>query len=197
MPRPWPARWLAWWGRNARQRLRHPPQHFDRVRGSIREAGRFDARNDALFEQAATEFDLIQIREHGFLNWRYVDPRAGRFTIRLAEHGELLLGYAVLRADAQGADLADLLALPGRLDVVNALLRDALAVARRAGAPSMRMWMTRTHPYYPVVQQHGFIRVHNVVVPSFGPASGDPAEIAFLRDPSARVHLALGDSDHV
>ena len=88
-------------------------------------ASRFDARVDELFDDAASGFDFIQVRRHNYLNWRFCDPRAGPFVIRVAEEDGVMLGYAVLASIDGRGNIADLLARPGRSDVVESLVRDA------------------------------------------------------------------------
>src|SRR3546814_384679 len=114
----------------------------------VRSLDRFDERIDTFCIEAATAFDLIQARDQGYLNWRYADDRAGQFTIRIAEDaGGRLLGYLVLRTGRATTDLADLLALPGRTDVAQALVRDAVGLSRATGASAVRSWTMRGHPY--------------------------------------------------
>jgi hypothetical protein len=196
-PRPWPARWLEWQRRILRERMRYRPLPGPRREWTLRTAGEFDGRVDGFFARAAEAFDLIQVREQGFLNWRYADPRAGGFTIRFAEDNGELLGYAVTRVTRRYAELADVLVLPGRLDVAQDLLRDAVETARAGGAFALRTWMLKRHPYYESVRRLGFVPVRGVVLPGFKARAMDPAALDFLRSPDARVHLVLGDSDHV
>lgn len=195
LPRPLIARRLAWRLRMLRQRLAYRALRFPRGSWSVRTVAEFDERITAFFEAAASAFDLIQVRDREFLNWRYADRRAGPFTIRIAEDGDTILGYVVVRALATGADLADLLVLPGRDDVAYALVRDALDVARAAGAPAMRSWMVERHPYHRLLLHHGFIPVRRIVEPTYESRT-TPVQ-SFLTDPDAAVHLMLGDTDHL
>lgn len=196
--RPAIARYAAWQGRMLRHRLRRPVEFSPLGSFDVLSVEAFDERIDAFFERAASAFDFIQVRDRTFLNWRYADPRAGAFDIRVAETDGKVLGYAVLRTSHAVADLADVLVLPGRLDVAHALVRDSITRAREQGAIAMRTWMLREHSYYAPLASLGFFRVRTSTKPVFhaGP-EGDPDEIAFLGEPDARVHLMLGDSDHV
>ncbi len=197
--RPALVRLLAWEGRLVAHRLRRRrPVIAGGEPFVVATVERFDERVNAFFDRAATEFDLIQVRRHDFLNWRYTDPRGGRFTIRIAEAGGEMLGYAVIRTALPTADLADLLVLPGRTDVAQALVRDAVHVARDAGSSAVRSWMMRGHAYEPLLSDFGFIRVRTSTRPVFhsNPRT-DPEELALLEGADVRVHLMLGDSDHV
>lgn len=196
------ARLVAWQGRILRQRIRRRPLDLDGVAGptsfDVRTYERFDERIRPFFAEAAEAFDFIQVRTPEFLNWRYVDPRSGQFTIRVAEVDGDVLGYAVLETGRATANLADLLVRPGRADIAHALVRDASILARESGASAIRSWMMRDHPYEALLTDLGFVRVHTSTKPVFHASPRtDPEELAFLQHPDTRVHLMLGDSDHV
>ncbi|MGE3960073.1 MAG: hypothetical protein AB7F65_00155 [Dehalococcoidia bacterium] len=197
--KPAAARLLAWQLRLMRQRLdRAPLDAAPQSSYAVTTADRFDGRVDALFERAAEAFDLVQVRHSDFLNWRYLDERAGQFTVRVAESGGEMLGYAVLNTARATADLADLLVLPGRLDVARSLVGDAMHLARQSGSSAVRSWMMRGHPYEPVLSHLGFVRVRTSTRPVLhANARTIPDELAVLESPQVRVHLMLGDSDHV
>src|SRR5690606_5373908 len=94
-------------------------------------------------------------------------PRAGRFTIRVAEADGEVLGYSVIRTARATADIADLLVLPGRPDVAEALVRDAVAVSKQSGSSAVRSWMIRGHPYEALLGNVGFVRVRTSTKPVF------------------------------
>lgn len=196
VPKPVFARQLAWRARLLRQRWRYPPLEHGHRDWTVRTVPQFDARIEPFFERAARPFALIQERTQRWLNWRYTDRRAGPFTIRLAEVGDEIVGYAVLRATARSAELADLLVLPDREDVAHGLIQDALERARVAGSPAMRSWMMEHHPYHRLLLHSGFLPVRRIVIPGFKERS-NPRDFGFIDDPHARIHLMLGDTDHI
>jgi hypothetical protein len=173
----------------SRARLEHP--------GALGTLERFDARTDALFEAVAPAFDLIGERTSAHLNWRYADRRAGPFEARACEASGALLGYIVLRRSALRWEIADLLALPGRPDVIRALVADALERARAAGAAVVSGWLPRRHPYRSALRQAGFIDARTRAGVLYRPADLPPAELAFLGRPDARIHFTIGDTDLV
>ena len=162
----------------------------------IRPIERFDERIDGFWREAAKPYSLIVEKTAEYLNWRYADPRAGLFSIRLAEQGGDVLGYAVLRSSRGKGYLADLLALPGRFDVVQGLVADAVMQVREAGASRLDCWLPAVHPYQDVLRDAGFmfrgtptaveIYIHNPDV-----------DLSFLSDPHATVHICAGDTDLV
>ena len=135
---------------------RRAPKHS----WSIRAVAEFDERVDGLIEELATsEFDYLPDRNHAFLNWRYFDRRTGPSTGLIAEDGNQLLGYAVLRAIGTRGHLADILARPGRVDVARSLLDEGLRSLRLAGVAGVECTLPLRHPYVTALREAGFVRL--------------------------------------
>jgi len=157
---------------------------------------RFDDRTDAVWESAKSQFDLAVARTQDYLNWRYADPRAGRFELRAAVEGDEVIGYSVLKPWADPAEVIDLLVRPGRLDAVAALMRDASAQVRQDGV-DLHCWLPGHHPYVETVRALGFHDSGRDPSVRYVPAKITLEELAFLEDADARVHITEGDSDFV
>jgi hypothetical protein len=185
------AGWLA--GR-ARKRL-------SRRRGAwtISSPAAFDERLDAFFEEAAQPFEFILVRDFAYMSWRYNDPRAGVYTILLAEGDGHMLGYAVLAADARTDKgyIADVLTLPGRLDVARSLIEEALAHFRRAGLAQAECLLPGRHPYRAVLDELGFVQRRGKEALAYRPAAAPEDALAFLRDRNTAIHHTAGDTDRV
>ncbi len=161
----------------------------------------FDERVTDLATRAATEFYFFPLRDQEFLNWRYCDPRAGTFTVAIAEDGDYLLGYVVLRTDTRRAHVVDLLIDPSRPDALRLLCDTAVKEAEAAGCDSVECWMFRHHPYRAAIEEAGFVRFPSrserlagqVRIESFGDI--DRSKIAFLDSPLATIHIMEGDTD--
>ena len=167
---------------------------------STRTATRFDDRFDAFFGEAAKPFDAIIARDSAFLNWRYADPRAGHFVVKLAEHDGHVLGYVVTRQPQRGRGcIADVLALPDRIDVAAALLSEAVAWLVAAGASKIESWLPQHHPYQPLFAGLGFQPRRRAVPFGLRPAQEYDAtlDMGFAADPTAAIHISLGDTDLV
>lgn len=157
----------------------------------------FDDSANKFWEKAAAAFDFIQIRDADYLNWRFCDARGGAYVVRAATDDGKLLGYAAMRIDGQQAILGDLLALPGRTDIVRALLADATDLARSHGVPIMRAWLPHSHPYRAVLKKSGFVSSPTDLSLGYQQWREDAAELAFLEDPAAKVHMMIADADHI
>jgi hypothetical protein len=179
-------------------RLGHRPYRRRAKRAwSINTLERFDDRIDECFAQAAKPFDFLAVRSRDYMNWRYCDPAAGRFTVRAAEQEGRILGYLVFKVSEGGGYIVDLLALPGRLDVVRSLVEDVLDLLRQAEVELVTCWMIARHPYNGILRRYGFVDSGRDVGFRYRVLSLDESKIEFLRGPEARVHLMHGDSDWV
>ena len=101
----------------------------------------FDDSFDDLFERVAAVVPCTAEKDAAFLRWRYGpgSPQAPVTVLGVRSRGEML-GYAVLSTAFHGQDgyILDLTALPGRQDVVRALLRETVRSFRRMGVQIIR-----------------------------------------------------------
>jgi hypothetical protein len=158
---------------------------------------RFDERIEAFCAQASVPFALIHRRTRASLNWRYCDPRGGLFTVRLAQAQGRILGYSVLTLRDTVGHIADLLALPDRLDVVRSLVVDALRQFKASNAISVRCRMVNAHPYTEVLRRHGFEAIPTDSGTVYRPRRLGAEALAFLQAANTPIHLTMGDSDHI
>jgi ribosomal protein S18 acetylase RimI-like enzyme len=156
----------------------------------------FDERTDAFFDAASAQFDFLVARTSRHLNWRYCDPRAGLYRATIAQSDDELLGYIVTRLSHGRGFVADVLALPGRLDVVERLVRQAVLRLRSTGVAEIDCWMAAHHPYRRLLEDAGFRRKRTVPL-SYRHLRLPANELEFLQDSRARVHITAGDTDLV
>src|ERR687893_1353992 len=101
----------------------------------------FDDSFDDLFERVAAVVPCTPEKDAAFLRWRYGpgSPQAPVTMLGVRSRGKIL-GYAVLKAAFHGQDgyILDLPTLPGRQDVVEALLRETVRAFRRMGVQIIR-----------------------------------------------------------
>lgn len=179
-------------------RIGHPPYLRPlRPAWSIVTGERFDERIDPFFDEAARPFEFLVVRSRNYLNWRYCEPAAGKFTVRIAEQEGRILGYLVFKISQGNGYIADLLALPGRLDVVRSLIEDALRMLREASAERVSCWMIGRHPYNGLLRRYGFVDTRRDIWCVHKAFDEESALLDFLGEPTARVHLMLGDSDWI
>jgi hypothetical protein len=181
-----------------RNRLRHRP-YLRPVRPSwsIATLEHFDESTDAFFDEAAWPFDFLVVRSRDYMNWRYCEPAAGHFTVRVARQEGKILGYSALKISEGNGYFADLLALPGRLDVVRSLIEDALRSFRQAGVERVTCWMIERHPYNRILRRYGFVDSRKDVGFVRKAVSLKPEDLDFLDEATASIHLTHGDSDWI
>ena len=105
-------------------------------------------------------YGFIHEKSSSYLNWRYCDPRAGEHYIKVAVSGGKILGYAVseLKNDEYPkGQIVELLALPERLDVINALFEDSCNYFDGLGVNVVHYLVVKGHPYQGISNDHGFI----------------------------------------
>jgi hypothetical protein len=179
-----------------RARRRGRPQSFEG--GSIAALDRFDDGIDLFFAAAGEPWDLIIERSRSHLDWRYCDDRGGAFRKLIARDAAgAMLGYAVGGVRREHGFLVDLLALPGRVDVVSQLIEPLIADFGRVGCVDLRCWLPQRHPYRDALHRAGFLDARELPIITFRPAGADPADLDFLTEPEVRIHFTLGDTDLV
>jgi len=92
---------------------------------------KFDDRINMFWEEISKEYSFIVERRKNYLNWRYCDPRGGKYHVYIAEEDDSIVGYSVVRINKHYQDyhkgyIVDLLCLPGRFDVSDALIQEAV-----------------------------------------------------------------------
>lgn len=156
----------------------------------------FGERLDAFWEQARLPFSFAFVRDRATLNWRYMDVRGGTFRVRTTEERGAMSAYVVCKREHDKGYMVDLLALPDRLDALDALVADAVAYYDAEGAEAIRCWLPKQHMYRAVLERHGFARRRTEKTLAWGPLRTPKRELAFLSDdPQAAIHLTMGDSD--
>jgi hypothetical protein len=164
---------------------------------AVEEVERVDERFDALCAEAMQPFRLVALREQRYFRWRYFDRRGGDFTVLAAREGRDVTGFAALRVSNGRGYLADVLALPGRTDVVGQLVREGARRLRALGVSSAVCWVPQLHPYREVVVAAGFSRVKRTMAFTYEVLQAPEGALAFLAEPDAQMHVMIGDTDLV
>jgi len=177
-------------------RLRRRPRSTSTRPLSLETADSFDERADRLWERTRDAFEFSVVRDSTYLNWRYGDPRAGIYRVRIAVDGDELAGFVITTTINSQTRIVDLLATPGDDEALRALIKDALDHAQSEGANSLAVLMPRVHPYRQTYVGHGFI--HWSQMEGVGFNNRNLWALDFLaKDSNAGLHIAFGDSDHM
>jgi ribosomal protein S18 acetylase RimI-like enzyme len=191
--RPHPTRVLAPLGRLQRSKgSRAAPAGLE-----VGPLARFDQRLDELFERVAPSFDLIGERTATQLNWRYCDPRAGTFEVRIANLSTRLVGYSATRILHGRGYLADLIVDPEHPDVARPLVQDAVTRLILRGAEDIVAWAPHDHPLRRHLQAEGFVDTRKPVGISFVARGLSDAQRRLLANAETRLHFMPGDTDEI
>jgi hypothetical protein len=182
-------------GEDAGERIERAAPKVSNTGCDIQRVEAFDERTDDFWLRAAEPYEFIVERTRDQLNWRYADPRAGLFSIHVAEHEGELLGYSALRLSHGRGFIADLLTLPDQIDVASALLEDAVYTLAALSVSRIDWWVPVHHPYQQLARERGFVDKRIVEISLF---PHNPAlDLTYLADPAVPVHIAAGDTDLV
>lgn len=171
----------------------------------IRGEAAFGSEHDRLFERASPQFDLMLLKSSSYLNWRYADPRGGTSWIRSAYRNGRLNGYMVHKVDVKNGtrflNIVDALVDRGDEVALQALLVDAMALARDLKIETVLCCLPEKHPYNHVLTDLGFMsQVRLTGERQMGMIwfnrTGEERLTETLRGRPA-VHLMLGDTDWV
>ena len=165
------------------------------------ETHQFDDRVDDLWHQVSNRHDFIVERRRDYLNWRYLDPRAGQYVIKQAESDEgRLLGFCVLRINRYLKDypigyVTDILTAPERPDVADSLIGEAARHFDENRVNTVLCSMVKNNLYYDILKRHGFLDSRTPFNLFFA-VTKDVENVKRLRGTTAgRVYFSLGDID--
>jgi GNAT superfamily N-acetyltransferase len=189
-------------GDEYRWKLRH---YLEQVRSSpikqpnpdmqIFEITHFDLKINSFIEKVNERYDFILHRSRDYLNWRYLDPRAGNYQVRVVEENHLITGYSVLRINKleeyHTGYFVDLLALPDRLDTAEALLLDGLSFFRDNQVNLVSYQVVEKHPYERLFEKYGFYGGEgnrHIFYNNFG-----DDDLRLENIPPEQIHFPFGD----
>ena len=166
----------------------------------INDVDYFDDRFDRFWDVVSEEYDFIIERKKEYLNWRYLDTRTGNFNVRVIVEDTQIIGFSVLRINAYLKEypigyIVELLALPGRLDVVHVLAQDAVEFFTENNVNLINYQVINGHPYETVMENHGFLNSH-INVTMFIVLNDNSVIMESIKNCTPdRVYFSYGDLD--
>jgi GNAT superfamily N-acetyltransferase len=164
---------------------------------------KFDDTIDLFWDEIKDNYNLIFVRNKTYLNWRYCDPRGGEYTVKMAQDGEKILGYIVLRVNRENKRypegyIVDLLVLPGRSDVLESLVITALNYFDDANVNVIQYWGIDKHPYSERLKEMGFVEVPFRLELRFHNPLISNEELDILKGSEIQqMHYCFGDHDMI
>lgn len=172
----------------------------------VEEATSIGAEFDRLYESASRDFDMMIVRDSGHLAWRYGDPRAGRFIIRIIRSDGVLAGYMVHKEEERDGtrflNIVDYLMDPQYSHLHSRLISDCKSLAQDLKIETILCCLPQGHPYEKSLSEAGFRsevrytgeRPMSVIALERG---GGHALMDIMKKKDLRAHIMLGDTDWV
>lgn len=160
-----------------------------------------DDRLDALWSDVAENHRYILVKDRAYLNWRYIDPRAGGYHIKIAESSTRLEGYIVLginkiRGNYPIGFIMDLLTREDSRDgVTMALLSGALEYFKDQHVNLVNYLTIKGNPLTISFEDLGFVD-SRVDVHLFLSILGDDKMLNIIKEtPMTGLNVSYGDLD--
>jgi hypothetical protein len=165
----------------------------------IKRVDSFDDRVEDFWNKVKGNFSFIVERNKVYLNWRYCDARAGNFLVLQAGDDDVILGYIVLRVERKKSPntkgfIVDLLTLPERLDVADALIVESLDYFKKIEVTHVDFMVVSRSPLIDVFHKREFLRVGEGNQVFY--QSREIDNLDDLKDaPAESFHFSFGDTD--
>lgn len=169
---------------------------------TISEINSFDNRIKNFLEKIKDNYNFIIETDREFLNWRYCDPRGGKYTIKIAEKDDSILGYMVLRINKYNEQyhegyIVDMLSIPDHPIVLESLLLDALSFFVEEDVNIIHSLAFRNCYYSHLLGKHGFISARNDQIIFFQPMLFEGDIETLIHSSPSKIHFTYGSSDWI
>jgi hypothetical protein len=163
----------------------------------------FDKKFDSFWAELKNNYNFIGERNRDYLRWRYLDPSVGEYTIRKVEENGVILGYCAISINRYQKEyltgrIDDLLTLTDRLDVIQALVTDAISFFRKKNVNLCTYLGIKGHINEKVLIKNGFLNSELAGIAQhqiFYTAHGIEDELYKIKaSPPSRIYLSQGDT---
>ena len=168
---------------------------------TIRNIACFDERTRSFWNEAKDHYFFIIERDPDYLTWRHGDPRGGSYSIKIVERDEKLLGYIILKINNYNKEypsghIVDLLTLPDRLDVAEALVKDSIKYFVDKKVNTIHCMISKKHPFEEIYRRNLFMGWKAIPLFYDEYERIDGLESLATTHPK-RIYLSAGDFDFI
>jgi hypothetical protein len=168
----------------------------------INEPKTIDEKMGEFWNQIKGDYNFIVERDNSFINWRYRDGRGGKYTLRYAYENDNIQGYAALRVNRFNESypegyIVDLLTSPDRLDVAEALIKDADQIFTEMGVNIIHALAIKGHPYERILSRRGYLYNRNRLIISIRLINSEENLGPLFDSPLNKIHFNYGDADWI
>lgn len=170
---------------------------------TIKKISKFDDRINKFWEKISKEYSFIVERHKNYLNWRYCDPRGGKYRVYIAEDDDTIVGYSVVRINKYDQDyhkgyIVDLLSLPDRFDVSEALIQEAVELFDYSKVNFIDCLAVRNSQLAEGLLRCGFLDSRQKIFIVISPREMNKDEIKNISNNiSKNKHFVYGDFDSI
>lgn len=179
-------------------RAKKPPE----VDGlTISQITSFDDRINDLWKKISNDYEIIVVRDKEYLNWRYVNIPDMNYTIYLAEEGEEICGYVVLRCVKEeglaSGYIFDIIAPLNRTEVIHCLLSKAIKYFEEEKVDVIFCKMVADKIIYKIFRKNGFISSRFIKGGRFCAYTSHPKISETYLKNRKNWFVQIGDSDFI
>jgi hypothetical protein len=163
----------------------------------------FDEDYQRFWDELKAQYDFIVDRGSSYMNWRYLDPRAGNFIVLKAEdeefHGFIVLFINQIIEDYPIGYIVDMLTSRSDIHTAHQLVEYAVDYFTKQGVNIINCLAVKNQHYVKALQMNGFVSSMielKIFHGRSGLRSNDEILINKLRTSrNDRVHFMYGDID--
>ena len=166
----------------------------------VKDVVNFGEDAQVFWDKIRDNFDLIIERNPEYLNHRYCDPRAGKYTVKGVYRGDEMLGYGVTVVRENGKicerKILDFLSLPGEQDAADILLKHILN-DKIDEIDSVEAWIVKNSYTYQTFRKNSFVTYNDKDLYLYlNSVSRENEEWNHLHDSHPdKIHFVMGDTD--
>lgn len=168
----------------------------------VKEVNKFDETIDVLWDKIKVHYKFMVERKHEYLNWRYCDPRAGNYIVKLVAHDEEPVGYSILRINRHNRDyptgfIVDFVVIPGYQEASKALISSSLEYFQENNVNTVRYWTVKGSANHSIFKKYGFLylgrKAPEVIMSPKKINKGDWEK--FQTAEKSELHFQIGDTE--
>ena len=123
----------------------------------------FDDSLDSIWKEVSASLNFGVVRDSKYLEWRYGDPRAGRFLLREAFDSDTPVGFSVAEITGEGENtegyIMEVLTNPRKLNVAYELTHELLLSLESLGVNTIHYRTMEEYPTNEVLSKLGFVTI--------------------------------------
>jgi hypothetical protein len=132
----------------------------------VSDVEKFDGEIDIFYDKVKMDYKLITEKTHEYLNWRYMDPRGGKYVVKQAKENGEVIGYIVLSVNRYNPDrpigyVMDLCTLREKVYASSILISEALKYFDGEKINAVEYMIVKGHPYESMFKKMGYVDVQN------------------------------------